>query len=233
MYLDDNKIKDFLGTGSVNADGDNLSAFLEKYDASKYQNPCNTVDILIFTWREEENIKKITGILLIRRKNHPSIGWWALPGGFVDFRENLEVSALRELKEETGVSDVSVCQLKSYGDYDRDPRTRIITTAYVGLVRENEVNPKAGDDAEDAQWYEIKDEIIAVKDSEYEVSELHKLILTGKRCRNIISADIEVTQKKDTLLPDISYRVTGRNELASDHGAIILEGYHFVKENIK
>jgi 8-oxo-dGTP diphosphatase len=68
-------------------------------------------------------------LLMIRRRNHPNIGMWALPGGFVELRENLEDAAKRELMEETGVENAPMIQLKTYGDYDRDPRWRVITTA--------------------------------------------------------------------------------------------------------
>ncbi len=69
-------------------------------------------------------------VLLVKRSNHPSIGYWALPGGFVNMQENLEDTAGRELEEETGVKGLILEQFAVYGDYDRDPRTRVITTAY-------------------------------------------------------------------------------------------------------
>ena len=72
-------------------------------------------------------------MLLVKRGNHPSIGCWALPGGFVDLRENLEDTARRELQEETGVSGLPVEQFACYGDYQRDPRARIITSAYLSI----------------------------------------------------------------------------------------------------
>jgi 8-oxo-dGTP diphosphatase len=107
--------------------------------------------------RKEELTKELYGlkVLLVRRGNHPSIGYWALPGGFVNMRENLEEAAKRELREETGVENLVMEQFATYGDYDRDPRTRVITTAYMALVHEEEVTVHAGDDAADAAWFEI------------------------------------------------------------------------------
>ena len=58
-------------------------------------------------------------VLLIRCGNHPSIGLWALPGGFIDLRDNLEDTAMRELEEETGVKGVVMEQIANYGDYER------------------------------------------------------------------------------------------------------------------
>ena len=67
-------------------------------------------------------------------------------------RENLEDTARRELEEETGVKDLPLEQFAVYGDYDRDPRTRVITTAYLSLVNEQDITVRAGDDAADAAW---------------------------------------------------------------------------------
>ena len=96
-YLSEEQNKCFVGTGELNKAGDSLAVFLDKYDPDKYQNPCNTVDTLVFT-KEDSQVKRI---LLIKRGNHPCIGLWACPGGFVEFKENLYDAALRELQEET------------------------------------------------------------------------------------------------------------------------------------
>lgn len=95
-YLSEEQNKCFVGTGELNKAGDSLAVFLDKYDPDKYQNPCNTVDTLVFT-KEDSQVKRI---LLIKRENHPCIGLWACPGGFVEFKENLYDAALRELQEE-------------------------------------------------------------------------------------------------------------------------------------
>ena len=145
-YLSEEQNKCFVGTGELNKAGDSLAVFLDKYDPNKYQNPCNTVDTVVFTKKGSE----VKRVLLIKRGNHPSIGLWACPGGFVEFKENLYDAALRELQEETGLHDIEAEQFKSYGDYDRDPRTRIITTAFVALIDEGSQKAQAGDDAREA-----------------------------------------------------------------------------------
>ena len=147
-YLEHNER--FAGTGEKNENGQTLDEFLEAYNPKKYDCPCSTVDTLVFrtSGQDAKTGSLKLKLLMIRRKNHPSIGFWALPGGFVDLRENLEDSAKRELYEETGVKGVPVVQLKTYGDYDRDPRWRVITTAFIALLDE-EIEVKAGDDAKD------------------------------------------------------------------------------------
>ena len=91
--------------------------------------PSVTVDIIVFTLREED-----LQVLLIKRKHPPFEGMWAIPGGFVDIEESLEEAALRELEEETGVRDVYLEQLYTFGAPDRDPRGRTITVAYFAVA---------------------------------------------------------------------------------------------------
>ncbi|MFC1811469.1 NUDIX domain-containing protein [Thermodesulfobacteriota bacterium] len=99
----------------------------------KFRNPLVTVDIII-----EIN----DGIVLIERKNPPH--GWALPGGFVDYGESLEVSAIREAKEETALDVKLEEQFHAYSDPDRDPRHHSITIVYIA---KGTGIPKAEDDA--------------------------------------------------------------------------------------
>jgi len=109
------------------------------------------VDVVTFTLREQD-----LQVLLIRRKHPPFADYWAIPGGFVRMDESLESAALRELKEETGVRDVYIEQLYTFGQPDRDPRTRVIAVAYFALVPETTLSPlRAGDDAADARWWSM------------------------------------------------------------------------------
>lgn len=106
-----------------------------------------TVDIVIFTIQEG-----ILKVLLVKRRIPPFVGQFALPGGFVLDDEDLEHAALRELGEETGVSDIYLEQLYSFGNPNRDPRGRVITVAYFALISaDRKLN--AGSDAMEAAWF--------------------------------------------------------------------------------
>jgi 8-oxo-dGTP diphosphatase len=117
-----------------------------------YPRPSVTVDVIIFTLYDND-----LQVLLVKRGNPPFEGMWAIPGGFVGIDESLERAALRELEEETGVRDVYLEQLYTFGDAGRDPRGRVITVAYFALVPATAVQPRAGYDAAEARWWSMYD----------------------------------------------------------------------------
>ncbi|NWJ98070.1 MAG: NUDIX hydrolase [Chloroflexi bacterium] len=125
--------------------------FLAKYDASRYERPSVTTDVVIFTIQEQD-----LQVLLVQRGDHPYKNMWAIPGGFVNIQESLEAGARRELEEETGVQDVYMEQLYTFGEPSRDPRTRVITVAYFALVEARQVRTlRAGSDARAAGWFSV------------------------------------------------------------------------------
>ncbi|MEM9822362.1 MAG: NUDIX domain-containing protein [Bacteroidota bacterium] len=117
----------------------------------EYPRPSLTVDCVIFGLDEGEQLK----VLLIQRKGNPFMGNWAFPGGFVDMEEDLATAALRELKEETGVQDLFIEQLYTFGHPQRDPRGRVISVAYFALVNLAKHPIRAADDAEEVAWFGI------------------------------------------------------------------------------
>ncbi|HAH06140.1 MAG TPA: NUDIX hydrolase [Elusimicrobia bacterium] len=106
------------------------------------------VDVVILAIREGK-----LQVLLVKRRYAPFQGRWAIPGGFVKEEESLESAAQRELEEETGVRDVYLEQLYSFGDPGRDPRGRIVSVCYFALLSSGDIAPKAGTDAADAGWF--------------------------------------------------------------------------------
>lgn len=117
----------------------------------EYPRPALTVDIVIFTLRDNH-----LHVLLIQRGEPPFLGMWALPGGFVRMDESLEKAALRELEEETGVVDAYLEQLYTYGEPDRDPRGRVVTVTYFALIpADKKVRFEGGSDVTRATWYRM------------------------------------------------------------------------------
>ena len=106
-----------------------------------------TVDVVIFALRDG-----VLQVLLIQRGIPPFEGRWALPGGFVLEHESVDEAARRELEEETGVRDVYLEQLYTFGEPNRDPRGRVVTVAYYALLTTEAATPVAGTDAGAAQW---------------------------------------------------------------------------------
>jgi 8-oxo-dGTP diphosphatase len=118
----------------------------------QYPHPAVTVDCVIFGLSETD-----LQILLIQRKGEPFRESWALPGGFVKMDENLETAARRELKEETGVENVFLEQLYTFGEPGRDPRERVISVAYYVLVKPSDYTLRAQSDAKDVRWFSVHD----------------------------------------------------------------------------
>lgn len=116
----------------------------------KYPHPAVTVDCVVFGLDDNE-----LKVLLIQRMLEPFKNKWALPGGFIKMDEDLADSALRELKEETGVENLYLEQLGTWGRPERDPRERVITVAYFAIVNLFDHPAKADTDAQDAGWFSI------------------------------------------------------------------------------
>lgn len=104
--------------------------YLKEYDSSQYEKPSVTADALVITMNEAKQLE----VLLTKRKSHPFQDRWSLPGSFVGMEESLEEAVERGLKQKTGLCDVYLEQLYTFGAVDRDPRMRIISVAYIALV---------------------------------------------------------------------------------------------------
>jgi 8-oxo-dGTP diphosphatase len=116
----------------------------------EYPRAALTVDCVVFGFDDGE-----LKVLLIQRGLPPFKGAWALPGGFVRIEETIDEAARRELMEETGLREVYLEQLYTFGALDRDPRERVVSVAYYALVKLAEHPPAGATDASDAQWFPV------------------------------------------------------------------------------
>ncbi len=111
-----------------------------------------SVDCLVFGYENGQ-----LRVLLIQRKKPPFEGQWAIPGGFVEQKETLQAAAERELAEETGIKKVYLEQYGVFDGLDRDPRGRVLSTAFLALVKPTVFNLVASSDAMDAAWFLIEE----------------------------------------------------------------------------
>jgi len=198
-----------------NKQGQTLAEFLAAYDENKYRRPSVTVDMAVFTLlktgKGETPSDYRLGVSLIQRGDHPNIGKWALPGGFVNFDEDLEHAAARELEEETGLRGLSMKQFGAFGAPDRDPRTRIITAGYYAIAPFGSLRPEAGDDAANARLFTVELKLRAQSAR----AEIHRLKLVSGE----VFLQNDVKRVFDTMGAHGEHMPGG--DLASDHGLLL------------
>lgn len=123
-FLDD--ISGFVGDGSVNEDGLSLAEYLKTYNPSIYRSPSLTADVMILRHSGEfTSVYEGLSLLMVKRRNHPCIGYWALPGGFAEIYEDIDQTAKRELQEETGAVKF---EIKPICVYSVTGKTRVNNT---------------------------------------------------------------------------------------------------------
>lgn len=222
------EIESFRGTGEKNELGQNLESFLEEYDTTRYENPSVTADMIVIQHPKAfHTVKEELKVLMVKRRNHPSIGYWALPGGFINIREDIDLAAKRELLEETGVDDVAIEQLHTWGEAWRDPRARIVTVAYLALLDEGK-ELKAGDDAADAAWFDIKlckkEEVEEVNNQgRIRIKTQYELVLVNEERKVELGATVEVSYNKTGIMKEYQYQVLASNHIAFDHPRFIVQ----------
>lgn len=184
--------------------------FLAAYDPSKWERPSVTVDMFCYC-RENRSL------LMVKRGGHPFIGKWALPGGFLEPDETAEQAVRRELMEETGVNADAIIQLRAFSDPHRDPRTRIVTVAYIAVL-DRLPDARAGDDAADAKWFALERTVTERTDDGRNVTERGMITLRGEETLEI---SFETVTQKGRLTSDPVMKVKQSERIAGDHGTII------------
>lgn len=184
--------------------------FLAAYDPSKWERPSVTVDMFCYC-RENRSL------LMVKRGGHPFIGKWALPGGFLEPDETAEQAVRRELMEETGVNADAIIQLRAFSDPHRDPRTRIVTVAYIAVI-DRLPDARAGDDAADAKWFALERTVTERTDDGRNVTERGMITLRGEETLEI---SFETVTQKGRLTSDPVMKVKQSERIAGDHGTII------------
>ena len=203
----------------------NEKSFLENYRLEDYPRPSVTADIVVFKIRSEttgnfrKDPKGYLSLLLIKRGRHPYLDHWALPGGFLSPGESIEECALREVKEETSVEPASLMPIGLFSEPGRDPRGWIISNAFVSVLGTDSEAQRSGDDAADAQWFDVSFE-----------SEGDRCILELDRGDINIRAVLEEEQSRFGMT---SYRIADSGELAFDHARIIAQALSALRNSAK
>ncbi len=198
--------------------------FLKNYDSSIFEKLSMTTDILILSvsskntnnYRKTE--KKMMSILLVKRDDYPYKGKWCLPGGFLDpKKETLEECARRILKRETNLSNIYLEQLYTFDKIDRDPRMRIVSTAYVALIDKNRLT----EEVKNASWFDIVN-----------IEEKNNIIkITLSNDEEIIDFSVKKELREKTT-DRYDFITVENTKIAFDHDLVILAGIERIRNKV-
>lgn len=202
----------------------NEEEFLKDYDSSQFEKLSMTADILLLSVSSQEQMnyrrtsKKMMSILLVKRDDYPYKGKWCLPGGFLDVeRETLEECAKRILKKETNLEDIYLEQLYTFDDINRDPRLRVVSTAYMALIDKNQLKQKV----KNASWFDVT--LLEEKDDIVDV-----ILDNGEE---LIKFTIKKTLKEKAT-DRYQFSVLKNEKLAFDHAKVILAGLERIRNKV-
>lgn len=133
----------------------------ENKNFMSYERPSVTADVVMLKVYDKiidkrQKSKKSLRVLLIRREEEPCAGKWSLPGGFVGIDETIEEVARKKVLEKTGYDQYYLEQLYTFDGIDRDSRWRVISTAYIGIMKPHVFTKQYGTHA--GEWFEILDD---------------------------------------------------------------------------
>lgn len=198
--------------------------FLSDYRMEDYDRPSVTTDIVAFTvrseedesWRKDSKENRLS-VLLIQRGEHPFMNHWAIPGGFLRMDETLEECALREIREEAGVTPVSIMPVGAFSACDRDPRGRVISNAFTTIISEESARIMASDDAIDAKWFDVY--------YEQNDNETYVLKLIGDSVT--LEAKLAVKSRQ---FGRAAFEIVDNGNLAFDHAAMLASALESLRD---
>lgn len=205
-----------------------------------YFRPSVTVDPIIFTIRNSQSLnyrklpEKKLQVLLVKRAEEPFKNKWGLPGTFVRKDERFEEAVNRALEEKASIKDIYLEQLYSWGDPARDPRERVISSSYMGLVDSEDIKIKAGKNIEDIQWFNIKLNTIKTENKEnkkgyYKASEI-EIILESEN--TLLKSKVKVV--KEMINGNlIIYTQILSSDMAFDHAKILIYAIERLKNKVE
>lgn len=198
--------------------------FLKNYNPNDFDRLSLTTDILLFSVssKPEENYRKLSkkyfSVLLVKRETHPFKGKWCLPGGFMNIDEDIEECPKRILAKETNLHNIYMEQLYTFGRVNRDPRMRVVSTAYMALVDKNMLTEKL---TRNAYWFNIT-------------------VLEDEKILDIVldNDNAHITLKYKKILDDetsgrYKLELIKNDDLAFDHALVIAEGINRLKNKIE
>ena len=190
-----------------NQAGQTLEEFLAAYHPKDYPHPSVTVDLLIFSLERAR-----PELLMIRRGNHPYLGCWALPGGFVEPEEFTEDAAARELEEETHVRGLTLSEIGLFSGPDRDPRGWTMSCAYAAIAQRSKLQIRGDDDAAEAAWFQLQ----------YHMSQ-GTLALKLSREEEVLRARVQAEPRQTALGTEYHLGAFESDGIAIDHCKMIAQ----------
>ncbi len=215
--------------------------FLQQYNIEQYDRPSIATDMVVFSVMQEDvdNNRKLPEeklkVLLVKRAEHPYINMWALPGGFCRKNEDIQETARRELKEETGVDNAYLSLVGIEGAVGRDPRGWIISHAFMALIDGRNYEVKAGTDSREAKWFtvslEIEEKSKEVKEDSAKVITEYTIKLTDEE--DVLSAKVVETKEFVGFHEKSSYSIEENEGLAFDHAKIITKAIMSLRAKVE
>lgn len=197
--------------------------FLKDYNKDEFEKLSLTTDIAVFSVSdgEKENYRRLNekffSVLLVKRNTYPFKDMWCTPGGFVGIDESIDDAAIRILERETNLKDIFVEQLYTFGDVNRDPRMRIVSTSYISLIDKNRLGEEV---SEKASWFNVKYEEF---DDRIEVT-----LDNGEEQINFIVGK----KLKEHTTDRYKYYVMKNDKIAFDHAILIVSGIERIRNKL-